>query len=416
VTPRAAGAFSEPAANLTDDEVTLFLIGDRFFTDPWSAVGEGPDDQDGLGPTFLSASCAGCHPADGRGSPPGTPGSEPIVRFVDAAGSATVLDAYGTQIQGHAIDGVEAEADVAVGWKEIEGVYADGTPYSLRSPTVLVSGERFGSLDGLVASGFRIGPPLIGLGLLEAIDAADVARNADPTDVDGDGVSGRVSTVVDRRTGVETIGRFGLKANIASIADQAALAYLLDLGITTPLLPNENCPEPQSACLRSTSGGTPEISADRLAAVVFYLQTLGVPARPDVSRDSIVAGADLFTNLGCTSCHQPKWTTGDHDVGAVANQTIYPYTDLLLHDMGEGLSDGRSDGSASATEWRTPPLWGLGFTKGVNPHAGFLHDGRARTIEEAVLWHGGEAELSKVQFLSLDAEQREQLLHFLKSL
>ena len=412
----SAGAFSQPAANLTDEQVTMFLIGDRFFTEPWSPAGQGPDDQDGLGPTFLSPACAGCHIADGRGSPPGVPGFSPIVRFIGPDGSGGSLDGYGDQIQTRAIAGVNAEATVAVAWTVTEGTYLDGTAYQLRAPVISVVDEQFGDLRGATATGLRIGPPLIGLGLLEAIDAGDIRASADPDDADGDGISGRISTVTDLRTGGETVGRFGLKANVGSIEDQAALAYHLDLGITTPMFPGENCPTAQIACASSPSGGSPEISADRLAAVVFYLQTLAVPARTDLRHESVLAGSDLFAELGCAACHRPTWNTGEHSVEAVAHQTIYPYTDLLLHDMGDGLGDGRADGSASATEWRTPPLWGLGFTKAVNAEAGFLHDGRARTIEEAILWHGGEAQASKISFLSLDAAQREQLLHFLKSL
>lgn len=412
----SAGAFSEPAANLTEEQVAMFLIGDRFFTDPWSPAGEGPDDQDGLGPTYLSPSCAGCHIADGRGNPPAVPGSSPIIRFVGPDGLGGTLAGYGDQIQTLAIDGVEPEARVAVEWTVVEGSYLDGTVYQLRSPVISIVDEQFGDLAGATATGVRVGPPLIGLGLLEAIRADDIRTNADPNDTDGDGVSGRVSTVIDLASGDEIVGRFGLKANVGSIEDQASLAYHLDLGITTPAFPSENCPTVQLACASAPSGGMPEISADRLAAVVFYLQTLAVPAREDISRESVVAGSDLFTDLGCAACHRPSWVTGEHSIEAVSHQTIYPYTDLLLHDLGDGLGDGRPDGSASATEWRTPPLWGLGFTKAVNADAGFLHDGRARTIEEAILWHGGEAETSKNSFLSLDASQREQLLHFLKSL
>jgi CxxC motif-containing protein (DUF1111 family) len=221
---------------------------------------------------------------------------------------------------------------------------------------------------------------------------------------------------VDLATGQPSVGRFGLKSNVATLVDQASLAYLLDMGITTPLFADENCPEVQTACAAMPSGGTPEISEDRLAAVVLYLRTLGVPARTNLDDASVAAGAALFAELGCAGCHVARWKTGDHPLAAVSNQTIYPYTDLLLHDMGPELSDGRIDGDASATEWRTTPLWGLGFVKAVNSDAGFLHDGRARTIEEAILWHGGEAAAGQTRFLSLDAAQREQLLHFLRSL
>jgi len=415
VRARGAGAFSEPAANLTDEEVAEFLVGDRFFTEAWTPAGEGPADQDGLGPTFLTTSCEGCHPADGRGSAPGEAGAEPLLRFVDSDGSATTLDAYGVQVQRHALGGVPAEANVEVTWKIEDRLYPDGTPYSLRSPIVEVAEARFGDIAEFAASGVRIGPPLIGLGLLEAIDEAGVRANADADDTDRDGISG-IASNVPGLSGSINLGRFGLKANLATIADQAAVAYLLDLGITTPAFPNENCPSIQTMCGQAPTGGTPEISRERLAAVVFYLQTLAVPARIGLDDASVVAGESIFHDLGCAACHVPMWETGDHPVEALAQQTIYPYTDLLLHDMGRGLSDGRADGSALASEWRTAPLWGLGFTKAVNPDAGFLHDGRARSIEEAVLWHGGEAESARLGFLSLTAEQRQRLLHFLKSL
>ena len=210
--------------------------------------------------------------------------------------------------------------------------------------------------------------------------------------------------------------RFGLKANVATVADQAAIAYLFDLGITSPRFPAENCPEEQTTCRGALSGGSPEISAERLAAVVFYAQTLGVPARVGLDDQSVTAGQQLFDDVGCTACHKRRWETGAHEVESLSYQTIYPYTDMLLHDMGDDLSDGRNDGTATASEWRTAPLWGLGLVRTVNAEAGFLLDGRARRIEEAVLWHGGEAAASKDRFVELDARDRTRLLLFLKSL
>jgi CxxC motif-containing protein (DUF1111 family) len=188
------------------------------------------------------------------------------------------------------------------------------------------------------------------------------------------------------------------------------------MGITSPSLPNQNCPTIQIACAEAGSGGSPEISRDRLDAVIFYSQTLAVPARKGVSDASVVEGEEIFDSLRCSACHIARWTTGEHSVTALSKQTILPYTDMLLHDMGAGLSDGRSDGTASPSEWRTSPLWGLGMIRSVNPDSGFLHDGRARTIEEAVLWHGGEAAVARNGFVALDAADRERLLIFLKSL
>lgn len=412
------GAFSHPAANLTDLEKARFRIGDVFFTEPWSAAPGSNPERDGLGPTYLATSCAACHPADGRGSAPGTPGDQgsPLLRFTDGEGHAAVLDAYHIQLQTYAVDGVDAEGWFDIEWDMVPGSYPDGAVYELRRPVVTVGGGVFGRLDGLAASGVRVGPSLIGLGLLEAIAEEDIRANSDPDDFDGDGISGEVSVVDSPTLGSSVLGRFGLKANVASVEDQTAVAYLLDLGVTTGIHPVENCPTPQIACAEAATGGSPEISADRFADVVFYTQTLSVPSRAFAEDESVVEGEALFVDLGCTSCHIRRWETSDHEIGAVSNQVIYPYTDLLLHDMGEGLSDGRTDGVASASEWRTAPLWGLGLTRSVNSDAGFLHDGRARTIEEATLWHGGEAEAARTAFTALSAGNRELVLIFLKSL
>ncbi len=412
------GAFSQPAANLDDVGAVVFRIGDEFFTEPWTSAPGPEPTRDGLGPTYLSASCAACHVADGRGSAPSSSTSEsfPILRFVDDNGKDVTADAYGIQVQTQAIDGVLSEAIVEVRWEEVSGAYVDGTPYTLRRPVVTVRDEMFGSIGSLHARSVRVAPPLIGVGLLEAISASAILENADPEDLDGNGISGVASRAVPIGGGESVLGRFGLKSNVASIADQTAFAYLFDMGITSPSLPSQNCPTIQVACAEARSGGSPEISGDRLDAVIFYSQTLAVPARKGVSDASVVEGEEIFDTLGCSACHIARWTTGEHSVLALSEQTILPYTDMLLHDMGGGLSDGRSDGTALPSEWRTSPLWGLGMIRSVNPDAGFLHDGRARTIEEAVLWHGGEAAVARNGFVALDVADRERLLIFLKSL
>lgn len=412
------GAFSQPAANLDAKGAATFRIGDEFFTESWTRA-PGPDPtRDGLGPTYLAVSCAACHVADGRGSAPGTllDRGSPILRFIDGEGAGTSIGPYALQVQSKAIDGVRAEARVEVRWEDVAGSYPDGAPYLLRRPSVLVTDEMFGPLAFSHATSVRVAPPLIGLGLLEAIPETAILENADPGDRDGDGISGVASQVMPIGGTDTVIGRFGLKANVASVADQTALAYLLDIGITSPPLPDQNCPIVQIACGGAPGGGSPEISGERLDAVIFYSQTLAVPARKGVADASVVEGEDLFGSLGCSACHIARWETDSHALAALSNQTILPYTDLLLHDMGEGLSDGRSDGTASPTEWRTAPLWGLGMIRSVNPDAGFLHDGRARSIEEAILWHGGEAAASRNGFVALDVADRERLLIFLKSL
>ncbi len=410
------GAFSQPAANLSDAEVARFRIGDVFFTSPWSAAPGVSPESDGLGPTYLATSCAACHVADGRGSMPGTAGDGGmgIVRFADANGRAADLTDYHLQIQPRAIEGVPTEASFEITWIEEPGSYPDGETYVLRRPVLEVLADD-DTLVAAAADGVRIAPPLLGVGLLEAIPEEAVRALADPEDADGDGVSGRVNEITDA-SGSVVMGRFGLKANVATIAEQAAVAYLLDMGITSTMLPDENCPIAQVACGAAPSGGEPEISASRFADVVFYTATLAPPSRPFADDESVVAGERVFGELGCVACHVQRFETGDHEIAALSGQTIYPYTDLLLHDMGAGLSDGRTDGAASATEWRTPALWGLGLTRTVNASAGFLHDGRARSIEEAILWHGGEAEASRDAFMRLSAENRHLVLVFLKSL
>ena len=210
------------------------------------------------------------------------------------------------------------------------------------------------------------------------------------------------------------IGRFGWKANQPRLETQTAAAFHGDIGITSPLQPGPTCTDAQPECLASPDGGDPEIPAELFDDVVFYVQTLAVPAArdyPDRKR-----GAELFFAAGCHQCHAPRHETGRHDIPALSNQIIFPYTDLLLHDMGPGLADGRTDFQASGSEWRTPPLWGIGLTETVNGHTRFLHDGRARNLEEAILWHGGEAENAKEAFRAMSAEDRAALIKFLESL
>lgn len=412
-------AFGSAAPNLETLERRRFEVGDSFFTQPWVTAPASTDVRDGLGPLLNATSCSSCHVLDGRAAPPAAPGDPErglLFRIGVADGDDVVPHpVYGGQIQDRSINGVPAEGTMVIEYEEIRGAYDDGTPYSLRMPTYRVDEAAYGDPGDLLISP-RIAPAVFGFGLLEAIPEDAILANADPDDADGDGVSGRPNYVWSASQEREMLGRIGWKANVPTVLDQVSGAFLGDIGITSDVQPAENCTDAQAECLGAPTGGSPELSAERLADVVFYSSTLAVPQRRDLDDPDVRAGAELFASLGCAACHTPTFTTGDHPIDAIANQTIYPFTDLLLHDMGPGLADGKPDGLATGTEWRTPPLWGLGLIETVNGHTFLLHDGRARNIEEAILWHGGEAAAAQRSFTVLDAEDRARVIAFLRSL
>jgi CxxC motif-containing protein (DUF1111 family) len=402
-------AFGNSARNLTDEERRLFEVGDSFFTQNWVTAPASTEARDGLGPLLNAQACSSCHLLDGRGD---ADGPEPGLLFrLDATDPA-----YGGQIQDRSILGVQPEATVRTIYTEETGTYADGSEYRLRRPVHELEDLAYGevSVDTDIAP--RLAPPVFGAGLLEAIPEADLFDLADPEDEDGDGVSGRPNRVEDIATGEVVIGRFGWKANVATVEDQVASAFIADIGITSPMFPAENCTEVQVECADSPNGGSPEISQEIFDQVVFYNRTLAVPARRGLDQPEVIAGAKLFEGADCVSCHHPGHVTGPSEIDALAGQEIYPFTDLLIHDMGHDLDDGRPDGEASGAEWRTPPLWGIGLTETINGHVNFLHDGRARSLEEAILWHGGEAKSARDEFAGLSEPQRAQLIAFLESL
>ena len=265
---------------------------------------------------------------------------------------------------------------------------------------------------------------MIGLGLIEAIHPADIARNADPDDLDGDGVSGRVALTRDPESGEIVLGRFGWKAQNPTVRHQSASAFAGDIGISSPEVPKHfgDCTEAQYNCLKMTTGvqarlGETEAPDPVMDLVTFYSKNLAVPARRNVDDPTVLRGKELFYGTGCTSCHTPKYVTRrDTDDKAQAFQLIWPYSDFLLHDMGDGLADGQQVGVANGREWRTPPLWGIGLTETVNGHTFFLHDGRARNLTEAILWHGGEAQAARDAFAAMERDDRDALLAFLESL
>jgi CxxC motif-containing protein (DUF1111 family) len=304
---------------------------------------------------------------------------------------------------------------VIITHEEVAGSYADGTTYTLSQPRYQLTGLAYGPLEAPLTSP-RVAPQVVGMGLLEAVPEAALLDLADPDDADGNGVSGRPNYVATGPGEPERLGRFGWKANVATVRDQVAGAFAGDIGITSDEHPEENCPTPATACRAAPTGGSPEIPADRMDDMEFYSRTLAVPARRRVDEPEVERGAELFAAIGCTACHTPTLLTGDHPVSQLSGQEIHPYTDLLLHDMGPGLADGRADFLATGSEWRTPPLWGIGLVETVNGHTLFLHDGRARNLEEAVLWHGGEAAGAQGRFTALDAADRAAVIAFLESL
>ena len=416
-----SNAFELSARNLTNEDRRTFEIGDSFFTQNWVAAPASTQARDGLGPTFNAQSCSSCHAHDGRARPP-SDDDDPVrglllrLSVLGADGPAPE-PVYGGQLQDRAIIGVEVEGRIGIEYEEVPGAYPDGTPFSLRIPTYTILDPAFGPADPSVMISPRIAPAVMGMGLLEAIPEETIRALADPDDLDGDGISGRPNEVWDIRKGEYALGRFGWKANEPTVEQQAAGAFRGDIGITSSLFPDENCTGVQEACATAISGGSPEVPDERLGKVAFYVQTLAVPAMRDFEEPEVEQGARLFVQANCSACHTPRHVTGEsHEAVALREQVIFPYTDLLLHDMGEGLADDRPDGLATGTEWRTPPLWGIGLVETVNGHTMLLHDGRARNLEEAILWHGGEALESRNRFMEMPKSDRDALLRFLRSL
>jgi CxxC motif-containing protein (DUF1111 family) len=319
---------------------------------------------------------------------------------------------YGGQLQDLALPGAEPEARLELQWEPRPGQYGDGEAFTLQAPRYVLHDLADGPLDEHTVLGGRTAPHLVGLGLLEAIPAAALHALADPDDANGDGISGRVH-VLPHGGG---IGRFGWKATTPSVHAQTAAALVHDMGITSPDHPHDARTDPQRQRLPFVDGGQPEIDAHKLARLVFYAQAIAPPAPREGDPAAIERGRAHFTAFGCAACHQPRWTTGaDAFDPAFAGLAFEPYTDLLLHDLGDELADGKHDGTARPSEWRTAPLWGLGLIPAVNGHERLLHDGRARGVAEAILWHGGEALPARERFRLAPRQQRDELVAFVRS-
>ena len=414
-------SFTFRARNIhSSKEIISFFLGDSFFKENWVRLGASTKSRDGLGPLFNTKSCSTCHFMDGRGRPPvGTNeiSLSLIMRLSIAGknknGGPKADPVYGNQLQNQAILGFLEEGSFFINYEYVYGNYTNGDEYILKKPIYTIGTYGYGKPSQKLLTSPRIAPQMIGMGLLEAVSEDVLIKLSDENDFDGDGVSGKPNYVWDHIKNKKTIGRFGWKANKASVKEQVAAAFINDIGITSSIFPNENHWFP-----KKISGRKKEIdlSERQLESTTFYAQTLAVPARRNVKNRSVRKGRKLFKKAKCTACHVETLKTGIHSIKALSKQTIHPYTDLLLHDMGDLLSDGREDFEATGHEWRTPPLWGIGLIKTVNKHTRYLHDGRAFSLEEAILWHGGEGEKSKQMFLKFSKKERKNMIDFLKSL
>jgi CxxC motif-containing protein (DUF1111 family) len=446
----SAESYSKPSSNLTASRKGSFFIGNAFFKQPWVIAPASTDSRDGLGALFNVAACQSCHVKDGRGHAPMNADDDADSLLIRLAMPATtdeqrqqlrdsliekvVHPMYGGQLQDRGIQGVPAEARISVQWTDKPVTFADGYVETLRAPTFNLTQPGYGKLDDELMVSPRVALPMIGLGLLEQIPDEAIKNQAMKSKGD---ISGKFNWVMDPQTGKNALGRFGWKAGQTKLITQNQSAFNEDMGLTSNIRPNESCMPTQTACLNATTGadeqgnGKPpvEVNDDVAKFVEFYTRNLAVPNRRDADNELVLAGKKRFYDIGCQSCHTPRYQLPktDDDRLEQHGQVIYPYTDLLIHDMGDDLADRTIAGKlppkeaqveflANSYEWRTPALWGVGLAQIVDPQATFLHDGRARTLMEAVLWHGGESEKQQKEVLKLDKQGRAELNAFLKSL
>lgn len=434
----SADAFSQPSGNMSFEGELNFKVGNGLFRKIWVSSPASTLASDGLGPLYNARSCQRCHLKDGRGHPPESPDDTAISMFLRVSIPGTAADGvaqieeylatrpeptYGSQLQDFGLAGHPAEYRLDVRYEEIEVALSEGETAYLRAPRYQAADLGYGPLHPEAMLSPRVAPQMIGLGLLEAIPAADILAQADPDDTDGDGISGRANIVWSKEYDAPMLGRFGLKAGSPTVREQSAGAFAGDIGISNPLFPSAagECTAAQTACQNAPHGDGDarvfEVDELGLDLVTFYSRNLGVPARRDVSDPQVLRGKEVFYTTGCISCHTPSFVTHRLDDRPEQSfQLIWPYSDMLLHDMGPGLADGRPEARADGQEWRTPPLWGIGMTERVSGHTYFLHDGRARSLLEAILWHGGEAQAQRDAVAEMPSDDRAALIRFLESL
>ena len=420
-TDKSKHAFSKHISGLSDAEIDIFYLGKSVFKTPWITAPSITTARDGLGPLFSANTCRNCHVGNGAGiavDSKGIMNRSLLFRLSHRESNDTQTlervgfkpdSTYGAQLSRNGNLNVPAEGQTVVKYESIKGTYPDGSSYELRNPSYNIIHMAYGDLDKETVIAPRIGSALIGLGLLARIPEKDILAHEDVNDSNKDGISGKANYAFDPETNTTRLGRFTWKSSAVSVKHQSAGAAHNDMGLSNPLFPSPNCTSVQKECLQEASLSEHEMDLPeyRLSAVAFYLSNLAVPKQREPKKHR--EGAKLFKSLNCTSCHVPAFTTTD-------GIQIKPYSDLLLHDMGDDLADGRSEFLANGHEWRTPPMWGIGLYEKVAGEANYLHDGRARSIEEAILWHGGEAQKSKEDFMALNKQSRTKVLDFLNSI
>ena len=439
IVPHAA--YLQPISGLSAEQKKLFREGEKVFNTFWLAVPNdlisqwwdlsrpGPGGGEwGLGPSFLATSCVSCHVQAGRGKAPDAGGGQVFMQSLRLSipgegpdGGPNPDPHYGVQIQ--SFDTVQrkdktaraGEGDVHVSWEKHSFRFADGSTVELRKPVIQIKHLNFGPLAEGVMMSLRNSQAIFGLGYLEAVSESDILALAELQK--SQGLNGRPNYVRDDINDKMAIGRFGWKANQPGIQQHIANAFLADIGITSSLYPEQNCPPVQKECLTEKNSGKPELRQELWGPLTFWTLSLDAPAPRDRNKPAVRRGEKLFETAKCSQCHIPELKTGQFDtLPALSGRTIRPYTDMLLHDMGPELADGRPDFRAGGADWRTAPLWGIGLSKQVNGSSSFLHDGRARNVLEAIVWHGGEAAASRDHFARLSKRQREDLIAFVQSL
>ncbi|HEX7811280.1 MAG TPA: di-heme oxidoredictase family protein [Burkholderiales bacterium] len=424
-------AFSEPAAVLDTRQRQLFMAGRSVFQRQWASVNSLNGDW-GLGPTFVADRCSACHVNTGRGKPPES-GEQMLSMLVrvsipgaDEHGAPKPHPNYGDQLQNRALDGtsvdlayagapVPREADIYLDWEARTVAFPDGETVELRSPKLRIENLNFGPLGDDVMTSTRNAQPIFGLGLLEAVPEdtlKDIARKQQAA-----GVNGRLNYVWDSISKRPAAGRFGWKANQATLKQQIVSAAIGDMGVASKFSPEQNCPPVQDICARLLPGNVPELGTNEIDTLELWLRGLAVPARRNMRDPQVQRGGRLFAQAQCAVCHVPELKTGTSvEMRQLSGRTFRAYTDMLLHDMGEELADGRPDFLAGPRDWRTPPLWGLGLSPTVSGSGALLHDGRARNVTEAILWHGGEADAARETFRNMPKADRDALARFVESI
>ena len=433
-------SFSLPMKNINQSNKIDFFIGNSLFQRNWVPSPAITKASDGLGPLFSASSCQSCHISDGRGHPPQTfTDSKPSLMAIHLSippqnnEQALALKSthiksipdpiYGSQLSNFAIDGISPEGEISITYEFIPVMFDNGKIVSLRKPLYSITNKNYGDLHPEIQISARVAQPMIGLGLIENISELDILKNIDLEDIDGDGITGKANYVWNKLEKKSSLGRFGWKASQPNIYQQTVDALFEDMGLSSTAIPfSDNCTVNQIECKQFQNGNSKEydgfeVSNDQIDLIVYYSKHLSVPQRRGHDNKDVLAGKRVFFQSGCASCHTPKFQTAKNENDqSLSEQLIWPYSDFLLHDMGEDLADDVGEFLANGNEWRTPPLWGIGLTNKVSGHTNFLHDGRARNILEAILWHGGESKKSRDNVLNLSNNDLDKLLIFLNSL